>query len=625
MEQYFAVIYRFIFILKNSSLNPFVNRKLFCGIPVLVGWFFARYFHAMYQTADDWDMRILLEGSAGGYISTPSEFTLYMNILYGKILKVFYTIYQNGYWYDIFTYFFCSVSVYIITLALCKNFLSDNWFYKSIVLLVVSLVSATCFVSPQFTITSSILAISGVLSFFMLVTNYFSDTKSNILCTIYCFCSLVFSSLIRFESCMILSFYTGILLLPYWPYHDWKKLFKKSILIFSTLLVILGTVYIDNYFVSINPDWYELRQFNIYRVNIGDKTNMWDNLDEPWKDIEDKLTGSNDYIFSKGDYRLLLTISYLKNNMVFNSSNFKKISDNLSEGVQSSNKVSMGFRVKDFRKVLPSFVLLALILGMLSFTTWKQSLFACSVFFLFIVGLSYEFRALPYRLWYNFALATIVAIMLTANFKTTKKIFIKLVVLIVISLPSYIIMHNQAISTMYQYNVLRQFRSEIKKLPDKYLYLYDYANNEHIGKPFSKNILTNSILLSPLNFDKKYDNLLDRYNVSEDDPWDDICSKDSNIRILHNQNVYNAPLVALKRALSFYMLEKYGKHVVFIGKYQTKNLITYQCRTLTNEEFTQRENLKNQLEVLQNIIKLNIVKDTCTDFINVFSAESFEK
>lgn len=628
MQQSLVFFYKAIFIFKNSKLNPFANRALFCCIPVLVGWFYAVHFHAMYQTMDDWDMRILLEGSAGGRISTPSEFSLYMNILYGKFLKLFYTIYQNGYWYDIFTYLFCSVSVYVITFTLCKNFSSNNWFHKSIILLVISLVCSTSFFSPQFTITAGLLAISGVLSFFILVSDYFVDNRLRNLCRVYCLFSLVFSALIRFEACMIVSFYSGIVLLPYWPYRCWRNILKKSIIIFSALFIILCLVCADGYFANTNPDWREMRQANIARVDITDKTNMWDNIEKPWKDIENKVKKSDSYLFTKGDYRLLLVAFYLVNNRIWDSANLEKVSNDISPDVQSSKTTISGFKLQDYHKIFPIFVILAFILGVLSFNTWKQTIFICTAFFLLVVGLNIEFRALPYRLWYNFSLVTLIGIMLRANFTIvpSKHIIIKIVSLLFIFFPSYTIMAKQAVATKFQYDVFRLFRSEVENLPSKYLYLASFIELDHVAKPFSKNILEKDFVpLSPLNNNNQYKAIMGEYNISDTDPWDDICSKDSKVRILHNQYVYNLPIHALKAAITFHMLEKYDKHVVFIGKYQTQNLITYQCRTLSDKEFVQREDLKNQLKILQSIVSLDFSIYNYSDYIDIFNAESFEK
>lgn len=160
------------------TYNPFSNRTVFSFIPVLACWYMAIHYHAMYQTCDDMDMRILLEGSIGGSISEPSEFTLYMNVLYGKFLKLFYTVYQNGYWYDMFTYIFASASLFVLVMSVCKDFERESLFAKILKLVIITFVGATPFISPQFTMTSGLLAMSGVLSFYMWVSEYFTGKKA---------------------------------------------------------------------------------------------------------------------------------------------------------------------------------------------------------------------------------------------------------------------------------------------------------------------------------------------------------------------------------------------------------------------------------------------------------------
>lgn len=127
------------------TYNPFSNRTVFSFIPVLACWYMAIHYHAMYQTSDDMDMRILLEGSIGGSISEPSEFTLYMNVLYGKFLKLFYTVYQNGYWYDMFTYIFASASLFVLVMSVCKDFERESLFAKILKLVIITFVGATPF------------------------------------------------------------------------------------------------------------------------------------------------------------------------------------------------------------------------------------------------------------------------------------------------------------------------------------------------------------------------------------------------------------------------------------------------------------------------------------------------
>ena len=286
-----------------TTYNPFSNRAIFSFIPVLACWYMAIHYHAMYQTCDDMDMRILLEGSIGGSISEPSEFTLYMNVLYGKILKFFYTVYRNGYWYDIFTYLFASVSLFVLAMSVCKDFERESLFSKILKLVIITFVGATPFISPQFTMTSGLLAMSGVLSFYMWVSEYFTGKKAQFACAVYCVIALLFSSLIRFECCMIVGFFTGVLLIPWWPYKEWRKHLKKCSVVGCALLTIIGAYLWDGYIVSHHPEWDEMRKANNARVEIADKTNIWDNINAPWKNVVGALNDidNEEIFFSSGD------------------------------------------------------------------------------------------------------------------------------------------------------------------------------------------------------------------------------------------------------------------------------------------------------------------------------------
>ena len=54
-----------------TKINITQNRALFCLLPVLVTYMIALSSHAMYQSCDDFDMRIVLEGSALGFNFPP--------------------------------------------------------------------------------------------------------------------------------------------------------------------------------------------------------------------------------------------------------------------------------------------------------------------------------------------------------------------------------------------------------------------------------------------------------------------------------------------------------------------------------------------------------------------------
>lgn len=576
------------FFKSHKRINPFENKFLFCLFPVFIGIFCAIHYRAMYQTCDDAEMRFVLDGTlAGGHLEKPSEFSLYMSTTYGKFLKFFYSIDQNLFWYDFFTYLFVCVSVFVITLSCCYDFEKTSVFKKVCVLITISLVGSTAFVSPQFTITSGLLAVSGVLSFYMLTKNFFEERKQKILCAFYCIFSLFFSSIIRFENCMIVSFFTGIALLPLWPYHDWKEMIRKSVIIIFALVFIMAGWGIDYILVNNNPEWKSLRQANVARVEITDKTEMWNDIYNPWKDAEEKVDqlSQNGYTFSKGDYRLLLSFSPFGNKPAFATDNLIKASKELAPKVQTVNSIRSGFRIKDYRHVFPSFLALFFLLAFFS-KRCRKSFFVIASFFILVIALNCFFRALPYRLWFNFAFAvSIVLLMLLRediSFKGYKNA-LSFLFLSALTLCSYTVMHNQAISTRNQYKIFSKIRKGTSLLSSKNVYLTNYSFGEHSAAPFSENIFYRRNLAGYGGLNQSRELMMKRHRFSETDTWLDICSKDSKVRFLASDWIYN-PYVDIKKAVSYFIKEKYGKNVVFKRTDVSNNLYTIQCRILTDYE-----------------------------------------
>ena len=575
--------------LNKHNFNPLKNRSLFSLLPVVFCIASAFYYRAVYQTSDDAEMRFVLDGTlAGGYLEKPSEFALYMNVLYGKFLKFFYSINQGIYWYDLFTYLFLSMSVFVITLSCCQNFEKMALLKKICILVVISLVGATAFISPQFTITSGILAISAVLAFYMLTVGFFEHKKQKFFCILYFILALIFSSIIRFEGCMVTAFFMGIVLLPLWPYHDWKGLLSKGFIAFFALALVIFGVVVDRWLVRQNPEWYDLRQANIARVEIADKTEMWDNIIQPWKGAEDKvdLLSQDGYVFSKGDYRLLLAYLPFGNVKVFNFENLKKVSEELAPKVQSVNSIMSGFRIKDFRNVFPAFCILAILLAIFFSKSRKKSGFIIFSFVAFVIVLNCFYRALPYRLWYVFAFSVVIGLLLLLkDEKVDKRImkYFSIVFIGALTYFSYQVMYGQAISTNHQYQVFSQLRKSIRFLPQDNIYMTNYSFGEHSAVPFHENIFFGSkkYVYGWLNMARVL--MIKNHDVSPVNTWLDICAEDNKFRFLGSDLVYN-PYVDVRSAISYYMKEKYGKHVVWLKEYPVPNLFTYQCHILTDKE-----------------------------------------
>ena len=77
--------------------------------------------------------------------------------------------------------------------------------------------------------------------------------------------------------------------------------------------------------------------------------------------------------------------------------------------------------------------------------------------------------------------------------------------------------------------------------------------------------------------------MIKNHDVSPVNTWLDICAEDNKFRFLGSDLVYN-PYVDVRSAISYYMKEKYGKHVVWLKEYPVPNLFTYQCHILTDKE-----------------------------------------
>lgn len=572
-----------------TKINITQNRALFCLLPVLVTYMIALSSHAMYQSCDDFDMRIVLEGSALGFNFPPSEFSLFMNILYGKFLKFFYNIYQNWFWYDTFTYLFLGISFYVITLSIFKNFENETLFNKILKCSILVSVYTISFVLPQFTLTSGMLAISGILSFYMLVCSYFNG-KYKYLCSFYCFFSLLFSSLIRFENCMLVSFFTLLVLIPFWAYREWKNIIKKSIIPFSALILIIICAVLNMKLIEENSNWNEAVRMNIARGELTEKMFIWDDIDngdffsrtiQAFSDIPDSTNYMNDF-----DYKLLIIAGFLTNSSMQNVDNLEYISNALSHELQ--NEKSISFRIKDYFNILFLMIALFVCVSLYSNGAYKIFYFVC-ISLIIIAVVNFFYKTLPERVWLNLAFSIITVslfnfrIRFFSCFYKMKNIFI-LCFVVLLSMVSCEIVSNVLYVNNMKYSAFIQIRNDVRSLPDDYFYISDYTLMEHVSAPFRHNILENILCLTVLNMHESYQTVLGKYGLDSEEPWLEVCKKDSKIRLVYHDAEYPIFFYALKDAISYYMKKKYNITVAFLLNYKINGFSIVQCRSLSEKE-----------------------------------------
>lgn len=577
----------------NESVILLSQKKFFKIFIVMFSFIIAIglaiYHEAMYQSADDWDMKILLDGTAGGIKSKPQEFSLFMNIIYGKILNFFYNI-IDFYWFDLFYYIFLSASTFVITLFIVYRI--KDWLVSILAMFMIALLSSVAFVSPQFTMVSGFLAISGVVSFYMFVQNYF-DKKYNFLLILYFMLSLLFSSFIRFNCCLLVSLYTGIILLPFWPYKNLKQLLTKSILIVVVLMVIVLCQFYNVSITKKNANWYEIMLSNTPRSELTDKTDMWTRVSDPWKNVEGEAQNVKHIAkFSPGYYRLLMTTGMFGNSEVFNYENLRKVDMIIGEKVKRFNSIYAGIRLADWYGYLKYIYFAFFIILFINARKWQQY-YILFCFFTVVWILNIFFRELPPRLWYNLALATILVMLLNWDFKKTIKNKLSLIILIIVS---FNIVNIQSIYIDYRYKSAKILRKEIKHLAND-LYLVDFMMVEATQGPFKKNpfLGKNVIWPSQMSQEKRYIDQLQKFDISQNDTWLNICSKDSKVKFLASPLVPEGYLQNIKKAVSYFMKEKYGKIIYWEVKHPFPHLITYQCRILTDKELWLRKKYKEEV------------------------------
>ena len=266
-----------------NKLNTPIFIAFFVSALALV---YAAISPCVYQTMDDMEMRTLIDGSIGGEQGIRSPFSMYMSIVYGYILNFFYDLEPNFFWYDIFSFFFIFLSLFIISIAVLQDCNKINTSLKTVYISIIFFLGSAAFQTPQFTKIASLLAISSVILFYMIVNEYFDGLYKNLLLAIACIVCIIFSSFIRFNYCILLITFTSLLLFFNWPF---KKIVrnKNYIILLISILLSVFLLHSFNVFLCKNNDEYrKFDRANNARAALTDRSNMYDNLDTPWIDAE---------------------------------------------------------------------------------------------------------------------------------------------------------------------------------------------------------------------------------------------------------------------------------------------------------------------------------------------------
>ena len=107
--------------IKNILNKAFDNNIMFTGLLFLSVLFVTFViFKPYYQLCDDNYLRYIVDGSYS-INNSPTEFMLWSNIFYGKILSNLYKAVPNFNWYDSLTYIYLSLCLITCSLSLFKK------------------------------------------------------------------------------------------------------------------------------------------------------------------------------------------------------------------------------------------------------------------------------------------------------------------------------------------------------------------------------------------------------------------------------------------------------------------------------------------------------------------------
>ena len=556
------------------------RRWLFALMPLAVALLALLFYHSTYQTMDDLAMRTALDGTAFEYGGKRMPYVVYMNPLYGYLLVFLYSLLPRLYWYDVFQYALSIGSCAV--LAYLASYVVQDIKDRIACIAVFASFMAILILYPQFTMTAGCLSCAAAFSMVHILAC--AQRGAHVSPWLYAAAALfaVFSSLIRFECYALLLLFCGLLLAPTWmPLLRPANLRKTWLAIAFSVGSVAFTFALKtagDFLVSSNPEWNEIAEYNKARVEITDKTDMWDHIDAPWRNLEtdgvEKIMEACNY--SRGDYRLLLSGFLAGNKARNNAKVLKEVSRSIKDVVQEKNHC-FAFRLTDYFRLFGplavAFVCLCLTYG-IRIKWWGGY---CGVLFVFSVCLlNMFFRALPERLWLTLSFAAFASVAWMPksgcdgdgrDCRAPARVGGLLSSLAIVGLAVAMLVGVEHVGERSSgaYAQLRRLRRELKKHSlsegaKEHVYFADYAVCNILCRPFScyapSKFGLPLIGTLPLVISRETDRQLLKYGISPTNTIEDICREGSAARFLLTVHTCMQPFEATMKAIGFYLGQK---------------------------------------------------------------------
>ncbi|WP_299219896.1 hypothetical protein [uncultured Aquimarina sp.] len=512
----------------------FVRKYLFSLlliVSVLLFFIIHLFFTIKFESNDDVVMALI---SSGAYSGDIDNHLVFINMLYGSLLNLFYYLIPAYEWYPISFVIINILSVTLISWTILRT--TNNKLEKLIFLLFLLLVFLEITVQLQFTKTAAIAAVSGVI--------LLKETKGKML---YGGMSLIIlASIIRFEATLlVLLIVMPIFFLDFFKDRKFRFNFRIKVLLVTVMISFVCKA-IDYVYYAQDAEWEYFSKYNKLRGKINDNPNarsVFNNLPEG---------------IAPADYDALL--SFFPNPDTMDYEAVKKINLELNK-VPPFTKIRYIFSLHYY--LLP-ILLLAFIVIAARYNKEKNSpsnigiawMFGLLMGALIYVSLN---GAVKNRVFFvAFVSFILVLPYLLVNFSSSIQ---KKIILISVLVSTYYF-YNNIQDTLKNENYAFQVKQNQSKIVAEYLKdeskkLVPYSGNYRLEylNPFrvSVSFYTDRIYLGgwftniPFHKDRfqSFDDLIDNYGVLVDKRYYKLAVWQITNSILENNNIKVEPKVVL--------------------------------------------------------------------------------
>jgi len=240
-------------MIKNNKLVQFL---LILFVNILFFSLSAYILPIRYSLNDDVAMCFFASGT---YTGTPEARLIFINVIYGFVLTLFYNLFPAIEWYAVFFGIIHIISLSIIVYIIIAS--NKARLTKIVTVSLFYALELQNIQSFQFTTTAAIAAFAGIILLFE------KKRVFPILGTIL----FIIGALIRFQAAMLIM----LLMLPFFIYEifpKWRKNFKK--IIYASICICMAYIFqIADGLAYKSNDWSYYKEYNLVRGQINDNPN----------------------------------------------------------------------------------------------------------------------------------------------------------------------------------------------------------------------------------------------------------------------------------------------------------------------------------------------------------------